>query len=74
MTCTHSYHDEIFNFTGADRTNTEINVHLLDNTKDYMTKKTRWKMYKITDKRRGLTPIIKGNFTVSVKYEMYSKT
>jgi len=28
--CTHSYHDEIFDFTGVERTKTEINVHLFD--------------------------------------------
>ena len=41
MTCTHSQYDEIFNFTGVDRTNIEINVHLLDNTNDYMIKKNK---------------------------------
>jgi len=37
--CTHSYHDEIFNFTGVERTNNEIKVHSFDNANDYrMTK------------------------------------
>ena len=31
-------------------------------------------MYKISDKWWRLTPIIKGSFTVSIKYEMYSKS
>jgi len=45
--CTHSSHDEIFNFTGVERTNTEINVNLFDNADGYMTKKaTRWKNIK----------------------------
>jgi len=29
--CTHSFHDEIFNLTGVERTNTEINAHLFYN-------------------------------------------
>ena len=37
--CTHSFHDEIFNFTGVERTNTEINAHLFDNGNDYTIKK-----------------------------------
>jgi len=37
--CTHSFHDEIFNFTGVERKNSEINVHLSDNPNVYMTKK-----------------------------------
>jgi len=37
--CTHSYHDEILNFTGVERTNNEINAHLFDNVNDYMIKK-----------------------------------
>jgi len=36
--CIHSYHDEIFNFTGVERTNTEINVRLFDNANDYRIK------------------------------------
>jgi len=44
--CTHSYHDEIFNFTDVERTNTEINVHLFDNANDYRIKnkleKIKW--------------------------------
>jgi len=36
--CTHSFHDEIFNFTGVERTNTKINVHLFDNANYYMIK------------------------------------
>ena len=44
--CTHSYHDGIFNFTGVERTNTEINVHLFDNGNDYKIKKTSWKNIK----------------------------
>jgi len=31
---THSY-DEIFNFRGVERTNTEMNVHLFHNANDY---------------------------------------
>jgi len=31
--CTHSFHDEIFNFTGVERTNTEINIQIFDNGK-----------------------------------------
>jgi len=30
---THSYH-EIFDFTGVERTNIEINIHLFDNAND----------------------------------------
>ena len=42
--CAHSNHDEIVNFTGVERTNTEISVHLFDYRlkkleKDYMTEK-----------------------------------
>jgi len=29
--CTDSFHDEIFNFIGVERTNIEINLHLFDN-------------------------------------------
>jgi len=36
---THSYHDEISNFTGVERTNTEVNVRLFDNANDYRMKK-----------------------------------
>jgi len=34
---TPSFHDEIFNFTGVERTNSEIYVHLFDNANVYMT-------------------------------------
>jgi len=37
--CTHSLHNELINFTGVERTNTEINVRLFDNANVYMTKK-----------------------------------
>jgi len=30
-------HNEIINFTGVERTNTEIDVHLFDNANVYMT-------------------------------------
>jgi len=47
--CTHSY-DEIFNFTGVERTITEINEYLYDNTNDYIIRRTRWKKYQMIDK------------------------
>jgi len=69
--CTHSY-DEIFNFTGVERTITEINEYLYDNTNDYIIRRTRWKKYQMIDKWRRLIPIIKGSFTASFKYKRYS--
>jgi len=71
--CTHSYHDEIFNFTGVEWTNTEINVHLFDNAIDYRIK-NKLEKYLMTDRWRRITPNIKGSFTVSVMYKTYSKT
>jgi len=48
--CTHSFYDEIFNFTGVERTNTEINVHLFDNANDYMIKKNKVEKYQMTNR------------------------
>jgi len=39
--CAHSNHDEIVNFTGVERTNTEINVPLSDNANYYMIKSNK---------------------------------
>jgi len=67
--CTHSYHDEIFNFTDVERTNTEINIHLFDNANDYRIK-TSWK--KSNDRQtKQINPNYKKIFTVSVKYKIY---
>jgi len=42
-------HNEIINFTGVERTNTEINVRLFDNANVYMTKKQKGGKYQMTD-------------------------
>jgi len=64
--CTHSFHDQIFNFTGVERTNTEINVHLFDNANVYMTKKQQGGKISNDRQMKKINPIIKGSFTVSV--------
>ena len=57
-----------------ERTNTESNVRLFDNANVYMTKKQpRWKISNDRHMKKN-NPIIKGSFTVSVKYKMSSKT
>jgi len=63
--CIHSPHNEIINFTGVERTNTEINVRFVDNANVYMTKKTaRWKISNDGHIKK-INPVIKGSFTVS---------
>jgi len=58
---THSYH-EIFDFTGVERTNIEINIHSFDNANDY--KKQVGK--RSNDRQmKKIIPIMKGSFTVS---------
>jgi len=42
-------HNEIINFTGVERTNTEINVRLFENVNVYMTKKQQGAKYQMTD-------------------------
>jgi len=52
----------MFNFTGVERTNTEINVRLFDNANDYRIKTTSWKisndrqLNKINLQERRLSP------------------
>ena len=46
--CIHSLHNEIINFTGVERTNTEINVRLFDNPNVYMTKQHQGGKYQMT--------------------------
>jgi len=52
--CTHSPHNEIINFIGVERTNTESNVRLFDNANIYMTKKQQGGKYQIADIWRRL--------------------
>jgi len=47
--CTHSPHNEIINFIGVERTNTESNVPLFDNANVYMTKKQQGGKYQMKD-------------------------
>jgi len=42
-------HNEIINFTGVERTNTEIKACLFDNANVYMTKKQQGGKYQMTD-------------------------
>jgi len=66
----YSYHDESFDFTSVERTNTEITVglHLFDNANDYRIKN---KLEKVSNDRqmKKINLIIKGSFIVPVKYK-----
>jgi len=54
-------HNEIINFTGVERTNTEIDVRLFGSANVYMTLKKQKKQqggkYQMTDICRRLTPL-----------------
>ena len=43
-------HDEIFHFTGVERTNTEIDVYLFDNANDYRIKNNKLEKDQMTDR------------------------
>jgi len=47
--CTHSYHDEIFNFTGVEKTKhwKWCRLHLFGNANVNRIQKTSWKKYQM---------------------------
>jgi len=71
--CTYGFHDEMFTFTGVERTNTEIYVNLFDNANVYMIKKQQGGKISNNRQTKKVNPT-KGSFTVSIKYKIYSKT
>jgi len=68
--CTHSFYDEIFNFTDVERTLKLMYICLT--MQMFVWQKKQGGKYQMTDRWR-LT-LIKGSFTVSVKYITNSKT